>query len=273
MKVRKKRRARAVVISSYTEKGGNAKTTNSITAAHLLAKQGYATLLIDNDPQQNAAACMLHDSELASPQLIGVNEVLLKQQPIESAVYESKYESLPLFVCPFTPKGTNYDESDITMADFPRREATMKYAIEPILNDFDFIFIDCPGNFNVYTKNALTASDYVLVPVEADRYSLEGMSLLMQHVRSIRKTDNPQLDILGVVLVKDRMTNQHVSYKAIFAEQMKDKFFKTSIRLSIDVSDSTNYFVPVTQLYPKSKISQDYEALTREILKRVKRRA
>lgn len=256
----------ANIISIYNEKGGCGKTTSCLAIAHLLAQQKYKTLLIDNDPQRNSSVAILgtEDNKKA-----GISEVLLKGTQMKDVIYKSKFDKLPLFGTPFRAETFDYLESDYSMSDLKNRESTLKLALMSIVDDFDFVILDCPGNFNINTYNAFVASDYYIIPSEGEMSNLDGMLALEKRLKKIKSYYNPDLKFLGMLLTRYRNTAVTNEFIDNAKEFLGDKFFPVYISLSKYVPESAGEARPVTEYRPNCKPSEEYKSLIRILLKKL----
>lgn len=266
--MKKRRKGAAIVISIYNEKGGCGKTTTCLAIAHLLAKQKYKTLLIDNDPQRNSAVAILNPEDNIHP---GITEVLLKDKPITDVIYQSKFQEIPLYGTPFRAENLEYFESDYSISDLHSRESTLKLALLPIKNDFDFIILDCPGNFNINTYCAFVASDYYIIPSEGEMSNLDGMLALEERLKKIRAYLNPNIKFSGMLLTRYRNTSVTNDFIDNAKTVLQDNFFPVYISLSKFVPESAGELQPVTVFEPECKPSLEYKKLVDIILKRIGR--
>lgn len=178
------------VISVTNQKGGVGKTTTAINTAYYLAKMGKSTLLIDFDPQGNATSGLGIDKQSLTGTM---NDVILETKKLADVIVPT--EQARLFLAPSTPELAN---AEVELAQANRRFSRLKNAIEngPA---YDFIIIDSPPSLSLLTVNGLIAARYVLLPVQAEFYALEGLSQLLETMKLVRKSMNPTLDLLGVL--------------------------------------------------------------------------
>ena len=247
------------VISVANQKGGVGKTTTSINLAASLAATEHPTLLIDIDPQANATSGV--GIEHRSPGH-STYEVLIGEIPVEDAVRSTDMPYLDV-----VPSHINLVGAEIEMVDVAERERILKNAIARARRQYDFVVIDCPPSLGLLTVNALTASDSVLIPVQAEYFALEGLGQLLNTIKIVRQRLNPELEIEGVLLtmfdMRLRLSNQ-VSDE--LRRYFGDKVFKTIVQRNVRLSEAPSFGKPVI-LYDATCIgARNYIALAREII-------
>jgi chromosome partitioning protein len=247
------------VISVANQKGGVGKTTTSINLAASLAATEHPTLLIDVDPQANATSGVGIDHRSGGK---SIYEVLIGELPVEEAI---RHTDMPYLDA--VPSHINLVGAEIEMVDVAERERILKNAIAEIRLDYDFVVIDCPPSLGLLTVNSLTASDSVLIPVQAEYFALEGLGQLLNTIKIVRQRLNPDLEIEGVLLtmfdIRLRLSNQVADeVRRYFGE----KVFKTIVQRNVRISEAPSFGKPVL-LYDATCIgSRNYIALAREII-------
>ncbi len=247
------------VISLANQKGGVGKTTTSINLAASLAATEHSTLLIDIDPQANCTSGI--GIEHRSPGR-STYEVLIGDIPIADAVQSTEMQFLDL-----VPSHINLVGAEIEMVDVPDRERILRNAIAHIRHDYDFVVIDCPPSLGLLTVNALTASDSVLIPVQAEYFALEGLGQLLNTIKIVRRHLHPDLEIEGVLLTmfdtRLRLSNQVADeVRRYFGE----KVFKTIVQRNVRLSEAPSFGKPVL-LYDATCVgARNYIALAREVI-------
>jgi len=182
----------AKIISLANQKGGVGKTTSCVNIAASLGLLGNRVLIIDLDPQGNTTSGV----GITKRGLSGSTKELLNgEMGVKDIIRETPYENLWAI-----PANTTLTSAEFELFDFDDSEYRMKKALEPIMDDFDYVLIDCPPSLGRLTVNALTASDAVIVPMQCEFYALEGLSQLMITVKLIQKHYNPSLTVSGILV-------------------------------------------------------------------------
>ena len=250
----------ARVIAVTNQKGGVGKTTTSINVAYFLSKMGKRTLIIDFDPQGNATSGLgIDKQELGAT----MTEVIMRQTRLAKVVLSTEYKDL--FLAPSTSHLAN---TEVELAQADGRFARLREALNGVI-DYDYIIIDSPPSLSLLTVNGLVAADYVLLPVQAEFYALEGLGQLLESMKLIRKGLNPSLKLLGVLptMMDSRTTLSSQVYDEI-KKYFPDKIFKTTIPRNIRLAEAPSHGAPVGVYDRFSKGSRAYKALAKEIVER-----
>lgn len=249
------------VISVTNQKGGVGKTTSAINVAYYLAKQGKKTLLIDFDPQGNATSGLGIDKQGLEKTMV---DVLLGQSDLKSVIVPTEHKNL--FLAPTTPHLAN---TEVELAQAERRFSRLKLAIEAV-DGYDFILIDSPPSLSLLTVNGLIAARYVLLPVQAEFYALEGLGQLLETMKLVRKSMNPTLDLLGVLptMVDNRTTLSSQVHEEI-KKHFPGKVFQTVIPRNIRLAEAPSHGLPIGAYDRFSKGARAYKAVTKEVVERV----
>ena len=250
----------AKVISVTNQKGGVGKTTTCINLSASLVQRGKRILLIDMDPQGNASVGFGIDSdELQST----VYDILLLETTARDAIRTSE--------CGVDVLTANGDlaGAQVELLNEIGRELRLQRALQPIRQDYDYIFIDCPPALNVLTVNAMVASDSVIIPMQCEYFALEGLSALISTVRKIRETLNPNLRIEGLLRT---MFDGRNSLSNEVSRQLQthfgDKVYQTIIPRNVRLAEAPSYGEPAIIYDPTSKGAKAYMALADEMLER-----
>jgi chromosome partitioning protein len=252
----------ATVISITNQKGGVGKTTSAVNIAYYLAKQGKKTLLVDFDPQGNATSGLgINKQELTGT----MSDVMLEEKLFVDIILPTEHKNL--FIAPATPHLAN-TEAELAQAN--RRFTRLKNAIGT-LPEYDFVIIDSPPSLSLLTVNGLIAAQYVLLPVQAEFYALEGLGQLLETMKLVRKSMNPTLDLLGVLptMVDGRTTLSGQVHEEI-KKHFPGKVFKATIPRNIRLAEAPSHGLPVGAYDKFSKGARAYKAVTKEVLERVK---
>ncbi len=251
----------AVVISVTNQKGGVGKTTSAVNIAYYLAKQGKKTLLVDFDPQGNATSGLSFDKQALNGTM---SDVILETKQMIDVVIPTNHKNL--FIAPATSHLAN-TEAELAQAN--RRFTRLKNAINT-LKGYDFVIIDSPPSLSLLTVNGLIAARYVLLPVQAEFYALEGLGQLLETMKLVRKGMNPTLDLLGVLptMVDGRTTLSGQVHEEI-KKHFPGKVFKTTIPRNIRLAEAPSHGLPVGAYDKFSKGARAYKAVTKEMIQRV----
>ena len=252
----------SVVISITNQKGGVGKTTSAVNLAYYLAKAGKKVLLVDFDPQGNATSGLGVDKDKLN---ITMSDVMLAKKLLKDTIIATDYKNL--WLAPSTPHLAN-TEAELAQAE--RRFSRLKVAIESVANQYDFILIDSPPSLSLLTVNGLIAARYILLPVQAEFYALEGLGQLLETMKLVRKNINPTLDLLGVL---PTMINSRTSLSQQVYEEIKQHFpgkvFKQTIPRNIRLAEAPSYGVPIGEYDKWSKGARAYKAVAKEVIERV----
>lgn len=252
-----KKNARVVAIAN--QKGGVGKTTTAVNLAAALADLGQRVLVIDLDPQGNAGTGMGIDARSLD---YTIYDVLMKDILIEDAIEPTAVKNL--FACTST---IDLAGAEIELVSAFSRELRLRRALEVILEDYDFVFIDCPPSLGLLTINALSAANEVLVPIQCEYYALEGLSQLFRNVRLVQGSLNPQLDISTVVLTMyDARTKLAEQVVADVRKFYGDKVCKNIIPRAVRISEAPSFGQPITVFDPASRGAIAYRELAKEVL-------
>lgn len=250
-----------VIIAVTNQKGGVGKTTTSINLAYCLNKMGKRVLLVDFDPQGNATSGLGFDKSQLEHTIL---DVIQQEVEVSQAVLQSPYKDLDLI--PSTPQLAN---AEVELAKAERRFVRLKLALEK-LESYDYIIIDSPPSLSLLTVNALIASRYVLLPVQAEFYAMEGLGQLLETMKLIRKGLNPKLELIGVLVTM--MDTRTSLSKQVYEEVKKyfpGKVFETVIPRNVRIAEAPSHGVPVGDYDGWSKGARAYKSLAKEVVKRL----
>ncbi|MCF6249137.1 MAG: AAA family ATPase [Desulfobacula sp.] len=249
------------IISIANQKGGVGKTTTAVNLSAALAKIGKKVLLVDCDSQANATTGMGIDK----PSLkISLYQGLIGKAGIDDIMHPTMMPKLMMI-----PANTDLIGFEIEMVAAVDREKKLKNILNKVADRFDYIIIDCPPALSLLTLNAFTASHSVLITLQSEFYALEGLGQLLDTIKRVKSSFNPQLKIKGILLTMfDKRTNLSQNVVEDARKYFKDMVFKTKIPRNVKLGEAPSYGLPVI-LYDKlSQGSKSYLAFARELLKR-----
>ena len=252
----------STVIAVTNQKGGVGKTTTAINVAYYLAKAGKETLLLDFDPQGNATSGFGIDKSKIEAT---VADVVVGNKTLDEITIATAFTHLSLV--PATPTLAN---TEVELAQAEHRFSRLKNALQATSRSYDFVIIDCPPSLSLLTVNALLAARYVLLPVQAEFYALEGLGQLLETMKLVRKSLNPTLDLIGVLpTMVDSRTSLSSQVLAEIAKHFPAKVFNATIPRNVRLAEAPSHGVPIGAYDRFSKGARAYKAVTKEVLDRV----
>lgn len=248
------------VIAVTNQKGGVGKTTTAVNLAYYLAKSGKSVLLVDFDPQGNATSGLgINKRELVRTVIDAVQDNV----PLAECIVQTKHKRLDLL--PATPHLAN---AEVELAKAQQRFTRLKTALQS--QQYDYVIIDCPPSLSLLTVNGLIAAHYILLPVQAEFYALEGLGQLLETMQLVRKGLNPTLELLGVVLT---MVDSRTTLSGQVHEEVKKHFpgkvFTNVIPRNVRLAEAPSHGLPVGAYDRWSKGARAYKGLAKEVISRV----
>lgn len=251
------------IICVTNQKGGVGKTTTVINLGCSLAAAQKKTLIIDIDPQANATSGVgidKYESETS------IYNVLLGNLDIRNSIKKVHHNSLNdyLYMCPSNAELTGAEIELISTED---REWRLKEAMSSVIDDFDYILIDCPPSLNLLTVNSLAAADSVVIPVQCEYYALEGLSQLNRTINLIKQRLNSEIKIEGYLLTlfdsRNRLSSVIVDEVRTY---FKDQVFDTIIPRNVRLAECPSHGKPILLYDATSKGAMSYISLAKEII-------
>ena len=249
------------IIAVVNQKGGVGKTTTTINLAAALTLKGKKVLLIDMDPQGNAATGL--GVPRASRETT-IYDVLVDGVAMSEATMETSVPGLKLI-----PSHVDLAGAELEIGDRAGRTTILRDAINEVSSHYDYVLIDCPPSLNLLTVNALSASRSVLVPLQCEFFALEGLSQLLQTIEMAKARINPDLVIDGVMLTMyDPRNRLSAQVAADVRKHLGRAVFQTIIPRNVRIAEAPSFGKPVLMYDPHCTGSKAYKALATEMLSR-----
>ena len=251
------------VIAITNQKGGVGKTTTTVNLAASLAAAKRNILLVDMDPQGNAAmGCGVDKNEIE----LSTCDLLLNEAPATDIIVQP--DGLGFAVI---PGNADLTAAEVQLMQAEHRERRLADALQAVKGQYDYVLIDCPPSLNMLTLNAMVAADTILIPMQCEYYSLEGLSALMDTLRNIQETVNPKLQLEGILrTMYDRRSRLTKDVSDQLLEYFSDKVFRTCIPRNIRLAEAPSYGLPALAYDRGSRGAIAYIALAGEMIRREK---
>ncbi len=251
----------SAVIAITNQKGGVGKTTSAINLAFYLAKAGKKVLLVDADPQGNSTSGIGIEKRQLQATLA---DVLLGEVDAKEVIQKTNIDGLS--VLPSLPQ---LADVEVQLANADKRFSRLKQALDSL--EYDVVIIDCPPSLSLLTVNAFIAAQYLLLPVQAEFYALEGLGQLLETMKLIRERMNAKLELLGVMMTMyDSRTTLSQQVLEEVQKHFPGKVFDTVIPRNVRLAEAPSHGVPVGMYDKWSKGARAYKSLAKEVIERLK---
>jgi chromosome partitioning protein len=241
------------------QKGGVGKTTSAINVTAALAAAEKQVLLVDTDPQGNSTSGLGLDKDNLDGSLY---DLYTGSKTVDEIIAGTALPYLNII-----PSNIELIGAELELAGREGRESILRNALEPVRHRYDYIYVDCPPSLSLLTLNALVAADSLLIPMQCEYYALEGISMLLRTFNLIKDSFNPALEIEGILLTmfdgRNTLANQ-VSDE--LRKHFGDKVYKTIIPRNVTLAEAPSHGKPVILYDVRSKGSQSYLELAKEII-------
>ena len=251
-----------MICAVTNQKGGVGKTTTAVNVAAYLAGAGHRVLLVDLDPQGNASSGL---GLARDPDRPSVYSVVIDGRPTREAIVPGQIENLWIL-----PSDLALAGAEIELINMPRRDHRLAYALDGVAADYDLVIVDCPPSLGLLTVNALVAATHLLIPIQCEFYALEGLGHLTQTLDLVRRSANPRLQVLGIVMTLfDARTTLSTQVVEEVRRSYPELIFETVIPRNVRLSEAPSYGQSIAQYEPRSRGGQAYSALSTEVAARL----
>ena len=254
---------RATIIALTNQKGGVGKTTTTINLGACLVETGRKVLLVDFDPQGSLSVGLGINPHTLERSVY--NLLLSREFSPEEVITESSTPGLDIL-----PANIDLSAAEVQLVSEVAREQTLQRVLNTLRSQYDYILIDCAPSLGLLTINALTASDWVIMPLELEFFALRGIALLTDTIEKVQDRLNPDLKVLGLLgTMYDSRTLHAREVLERIVEAFGDKVFHTVIKRTVRFPETTVAGEPITSYASSSPGAQAYRQLAREVLLRV----
>lgn len=247
------------IIVFANQKGGVGKTTSAANLGAYLAEEGQKVLLVDFDPQ-----CNLSSSVGANKKSQGIYELITSKGSPSDFTQKTAVPRLSII-----PASPDLSGATVELVGEQQREYFLKTSLQALKADFDYVFIDCPPSLGILTLNGLTAADEVYIPLQTEYFALEGITQLMQSIKMVQRSSNPELKIGGIIFTMyDSRTRLAQDVVKEVVGYFGNLVFKTIIPRNVRLSEAPSHSVPINIYDPNCAGAKSYCELAKEVIQR-----
>ena len=249
-----------MIVSIAAQKGGVGKSSIAVHLSGVFAENGDRVLLCDMDPQASLSTTFVDDVYSLEKTL---KELLSDPDMLTSEVLQrTNFENIDIL-----PSNLGLGLAELELLSNPDSQYLLADKLDEVKEDYSFVLIDCPPSLGIFTRLALVASDYVLIPIECSTYAVKSTVYLLELISKVRKRANPQLEVIGFVINRlDARRRVEQDYRDLIREQFGDKVLKTELKNSVKYAEAVTLKIPISFYQPKSEQAEAYRQLLKEIL-------
>lgn len=249
------------VFTFANQKGGVGKTTTAANLGACIAEKGHSVLLVDFDSQGNLSSSVGADRELP-----GIYQVISGDISAGKAVQSTPQTGMDIII-----GGSELTGASVELVNEDRREYFLREAITPLVDRYDFIFIDSPPSLGLLTLNALVAAQDVIIPLQCEYFALEGLTQLLQNIKRVQNNFNKDLELFGILFTMyDKRTRLADDVVQEVIGYFNKRVFRTIIPRNIRLAEAPSHGIPVNMYDPACVGTRSYQKLSQEVLLRVK---
>ena len=250
------------IIAFANQKGGVGKTTSAVNIAAALGLLGHRVLLCDCDPQGNTTSGVGISKKNIR---VSTYDILIGRVQTNEAIMHTEFKNLDLL-----PSNMNLAGAEFELVDAPERESRLKKALDQVRGDYDYMIVDCPPSLGILTLNTLVAADGVVIPMQCEYYSLEGLSQFIMSIRQVKSRWNPAIDITGILLTMyNGRLNLTMQVVAELKKYYANKLFSTPVQRSVRLTEAPGFGKPIVYFDRWSKGGLAYMEIAKELAERL----